>query len=69
MLGLSVPQCLLCCELYTSLSNMVHVHCLLHGRLWSAVLVCVKCGLCIGCGYANVHIDLWWAELAKRHKM
>ena len=46
MLGLSVPQCLLCCELYTSLFNMVHGRCLQHGRLWSPVLVCVKCGLC-----------------------
>ena len=56
MLGPTVSQCLLCCGLYTFLFNMVHVHCLLHGRLWSAMLVCVKCGLCIGCGYTNVHI-------------
>ena len=58
----------LCCGLYTFLFNMVHV-CFLHGQLWSAVLVCVKCGLCIGCGYANQHKVLWWVELAKWHKM
>ena len=33
------------------------------------VTVCVKCGLCIGCAYTNVHKLLWWAKLAKRHKM
>ena len=33
------------------------------------VTVCVKCGLCTGCAYTNVHKLLWWAKLPKRHKM
>ena len=32
------------------LVDVVGVGCRVHGRLLSAVLVCVKGGLCIGCG-------------------
>ena len=32
-------------------------------------VLCVKCGLCIRCAYTNVHKLLWWAQLAKCHKM
>ena len=33
------------------------------------VTVCVKCRLRIECAYTNVHKLLWWAKLAKWHKM
>ena len=54
MLGLLVyvRVCVICCGLYMLLLNVVYIDvgCLVHGKLWSAVLVCVKDELCIGCG-------------------